>query len=81
MGDAMTIEQVRKVHEAIPFQPFTLLTADGNQFDVPHRDFLSQSPAGRTVIVYGEGDDFNIQDVLMITGIEVHQEKRSKSDN
>jgi hypothetical protein len=67
----MTIEQLRKVQQATPFQPFALLTADGNKFDVPHRDFLSLSPYGRTVIVHGQGDDFNILDVLMITAIEV----------
>jgi hypothetical protein len=77
----MTIEQLRRVHQATPFQPFTLLTADGRKYDIPHRDFLSQSPAGRTVIVYGKGrDDFNILDVLMITAIEVHKEKDSKFD-
>lgn len=69
----MTIEQLRKVHNANPFRPFTLHLADGRSFLIPHRDFLSHSPVGRTVIVYGEGnDDFNILDVLLVTEVEVH---------
>lgn len=69
----MTIEQLRKVHNANPFRPFTLHCADGRSFFVPHRDFLSHSPVGRTVIVYGEGsDDFSILDMLLVTEIEMH---------
>ncbi|MEX2170407.1 MAG: hypothetical protein WD851_13920 [Pirellulales bacterium] len=68
----MTIEQLRNVHNANPFQPFTLHLADGRSFRVPHRDFLSHSPAGRTVIVYGEGENFSILDLLLVTEVEVH---------
>jgi len=52
--------------------------ADGRMLHVPHRDFLSHSPTGRTVIVYGEDDDFSILDVLMITEIEVASTNGSK---
>ena len=67
----MTIEQLRQTFQADPFRPFSLHLADGKVLDVPHRDFLSHSPAGRTVIVYGEGDSFSIVDLLLITRIEV----------
>lgn len=68
----MTIEQLRNVHQAQPFHPFTIHLADGRTLLVPHRDFLSHSPSGRTVIVYGEGDSFSIVDLLLVTEIEVH---------
>jgi hypothetical protein len=71
----MTIEQLRNVHNANPFKPFTLHLADGRSFPVPHRDFLSQSPAGRTVIVYGEGEEFSILDRLLVAEVEVHNGK------
>jgi hypothetical protein len=67
----MTAEQVRKVREANPFRPFTIHLADGRTFLVPHRDFVSQSPAGRTIIVYGSDESFSILDLYLITELEV----------
>jgi hypothetical protein len=67
----MTIEQLRNIHQATPFQPFTLHLADGRILFVPHREFLSHSPSGRTVIVYGPDDSFSIVDLLLVTALEV----------
>ena len=68
----MTIEQFRNAHRAQPFRPFTIHLADGRRFSVPHPDFLSQSPAGRTIIVYHPDDSFSIIDLLLVTELEVH---------
>ena len=69
----MAIEQLRQVYQTQPFQPFIIHLADGRSFNVPHREFISHSPKGRTLIVYGEEDDaFDILDFLLVTGIEVH---------
>jgi hypothetical protein len=59
----MTVEQLRIVHQANPFRPFTIHMGDGRSFLVRHRDFLSHSPSGRTVIVYQDDDSFNILEV------------------
>ena len=67
----MTIEQLRKAHQAQPFRPFTIHTADGRQFHVPHRDFLSMSPTGRTVVVYGSDDACDIIDLLLVGSLEL----------
>jgi len=67
----MTTQQLRAAHRATPFRPFTIHMADGRSFSVPHPDFLSMSPTGRTVIVYQEGDAFNIVDLLLMTEIEM----------
>ena len=69
----MTIEQLRTVHRARPFQPFTLHLADGRQLDVPHSEFLSHSPTGRTVIVFESDESFSIVDLLLVTRIQVHK--------
>jgi hypothetical protein len=47
--------------------------ADGRSFHVPHPDFLSMSPTGRTVIIYQEGEEFSILDLLLMTEIEMAQ--------
>jgi hypothetical protein len=70
-GPPVTIEQLKNVHQAQPFQPFRLHLADRRDFVVPHREFLSHSPSGRTAIVHGEGDAFSIIDLLLVTEIEV----------
>ena len=67
----MTIEQLRTVHQSLPFRPFTIHMADGRSFRVPHRDFLSSSPSGRTIIVYGMDDAFSIIDLLLVNEVEV----------
>jgi hypothetical protein len=67
----MTAEQFRQMREANPFRPFTIHLADGRMLKVPHRDFVSQSPAGRTVIVYGAGESFSIVDLYLVTELEV----------
>ena len=68
----MTIEQLRAVYQAHPFRPFTLHLADGEKLHVPHADFLSHSPTGRTLIVYADDDSFSIVDLLLVTRLEVH---------
>ena len=70
----MTIEQLRNVHEARPFRPFVLHLADGRSLRVPHSEFLSHSPTGRTIIVYHEDENFSILDLLLVTEIEVQGE-------
>ena len=69
----MTIEQLKNLHQATPFRPFTLHLADGRQIPVPHREFLSHSPSGRTVIVYGEGESFDVIDLLLVTSLKVQE--------
>ena len=78
----MTIDQLKEVHQASPFRPFVLRMADGTKISVRHREFLSHSRTGRTVIVHQENDHYSVLDVLMITEIEVlsRSEKRSRGN-
>lgn len=67
----MAIEQFRNLLQTQPFQPFSTHLADGRQIPVVHREFVAQSPSGRTVIVYQPNDAFNIVDLLLVTNLEV----------
>jgi hypothetical protein len=75
----MTIEQLRNAHLATPFRPFALHLSDGRTYRISHRDFLVSSPAGRTVIVFGDGaeDDgsFHIVDLLHVVEIEFEPQR------
>ena len=75
----MTIQQLRAAHRVVPFRPFTIHMADSRSFHIPHPDFLSKSPTGRTVIVYQEADDFSILDLLLMT--EIHMEQNTATRN
>ncbi|HET6246834.1 MAG TPA: hypothetical protein VFE47_03970 [Tepidisphaeraceae bacterium] len=68
----MTVEQLKSVHYAKPFRPFTIHMGDGREFRVDHPEFLSRSPSGRTIIVYGKDDNFSVLDMLLVTELEVH---------
>lgn len=66
----MTIEQLRNMQHAVPFVPYRIHTAEGRLFDVSHRDFLSSSLSGRTIIVHGPDDKFSVLDMLLVTELE-----------
>jgi hypothetical protein len=65
----MTIDQIRQLYDAQPFQPFLIHLADGRQLPVKHREFLASAPSGRTIIVYQPDDSFNIVDVMLVTDL------------
>ena len=67
----MTKEEVMRFHKAEPFQPFNIRLADGKAHMIPHREFLSYSHEGHTVIAHGIYGDFAIVDVRHVTAIEV----------
>ncbi len=67
----MTAEQLRAMRETHPFRPFTIHLADGRSLTVPHRDFVSQSPGGRTIIVYRSDESFSVVDPLLVTELEI----------
>ena len=75
----MTIEQLRAMHQAIPFRPFTIYLADGRHLNVSHREFLSHSPSGRTVIVYGKDESFSVIDLLVVTELKVRESVQAGS--
>jgi hypothetical protein len=45
--------------------------ADGRRFAIPHPDFLSFSPAGRTAVIFHEDGSASIVDLLLMTEIEL----------
>lgn len=68
----MTTDQFQATLHQTPFQPFTIRMADGRAFEVSHRDFVSRSPSGRTVIVHHENENYSVLDLLLVSELEVH---------
>ena len=69
----MTVEQFRDTLRQHPFRPFTIRMVDGRSFDIEHRDFVAQSPSGRTVIVF-QADSYSVLDLLLMSELQVHSE-------
>jgi hypothetical protein len=67
----MTTQQLRAALHSTPFRPFVIRMADGRTFSIPHQDFLSVSPGGRTVVIYHPDDSASIVDLLLMTELEL----------
>jgi len=76
----MTIAQVRKLYEAWPFKPFRLKMAAGHSVVVPHPEWMSFSPSGRTIIVHHRDDDYDVIDLLLVTALKVESNGKTKGN-
>lgn len=74
----MTIEELRKMHQARPFQPFDIFLADGRSLPVEHPEFLSQSPQGRTLAVGLLDGTHEIVDLLLVTTLKPRANGKSQ---
>jgi len=66
----MTIEQLRKFHQARPFQAFDICLADGRSLPVEHPEFLAQSRTGRTVSIGLVDGTHEVVDLLLVTNLK-----------
>ena len=65
----MTIEQMKRLYEAQPFQPFVIHLASGREVAVPHREFMWAAPSGRTIFVELPDTSVDIIDRLLVTNV------------
>lgn len=63
----MTRENIHSVIESN--HPFVISMADGKEFVIPHRDFISFTRKGTSVIVSTEDDKIHILPLITMTGI------------
>jgi hypothetical protein len=67
-----TIEQMRGVMHAVPFQPFRVRLVDGRSFAVRHPDFIAISPGrGRECTIHDD-DGPHFLDLGLV--VEIHPE-------
>lgn len=68
-------ERLRAVHQAQPFQPFTLHLSDGRSLDVTHPELMAIAPTGRWAMVIDSDDSTHRIDISVVTDIEVKKSK------
>jgi hypothetical protein len=66
----MTIEQLRRMHQARPFRPFEINLADGRSLPVEHPEMLAIPPPGRTIGVGLADGTIEIVDLLLVTSLK-----------
>ena len=66
----MTIDQLRKLHQARPFHPFEMHLADGRTLPVDHPEMLAVPPPGRTVGVGMADGTIEIVDLLLVVSLK-----------
>ncbi len=74
----MTIEQIRKAHQAQPFKPFTLRTGGGREYKVPHPDFLFIFPSGRTILVADTDGAGELIDLLLVESLHFENGRKRR---
>ena len=65
----MTIQEIQRIRATQPFEPFRLLVADGNTYDVRHPENLAMTGNGRLIAI-AMPDHFVTLDLLLVTGIQ-----------
>lgn len=66
----MTTDQLRRMHQHQPFQPFDIFLADGRSLAVEHPEVLALSPGGRTIGVGMADGTIEIVDLLLVTSLK-----------
>ena len=57
----MTIEQIRRAHQAKPFRPFKLRTADGREYELrAQMDLVAPTPLDRRCTILAHNFDLNL---------------------
>jgi hypothetical protein len=66
----MTIQEIQRLRSAKPFEPFGVLTADGERYEVRHPEYIGQTPSGRLITIGLDDDSTVTLDLLLVTGIQ-----------
>lgn len=65
----MTTQEIQRLLATRPFEPFRILVADGNSYDVRHPESIALAGRG-CLIAVGLEDSFVTLDLLLVTGIQ-----------
>ncbi len=66
----MTIREIQRLRSAKPFEPFRVLTVDGQRYDVRHPEYIGQTPSGRLITIGLDDDSTVTLDLLLVTGVQ-----------
>lgn len=65
----MTTQEIQRVLQTRPFEPFRVLVANGRSYDVRHPENVAVGGKGRLIAI-GLDDSFITLDLLLVTGVQ-----------
>ena len=65
----MTVDRIRTLLRAEPFQPFSLRLVDRHQVRVPRPEWAMVSPDGRTMVMFDAANAFHMFNVADIASV------------
>ncbi len=68
----MTATELKNFWHRSPFEPFDIVVPDPSKLHVPHPDFLTVSPTGRTAHVWMKNGDYAVLDIFLITALKTN---------
>ena len=74
----MTTKELHELHSVRPFKPFSIRLGDGQSLRVDHPEMLAYFEKARTATMYQKDGSFQIVDLLLMTGLEVHPPRNGK---
>jgi hypothetical protein len=82
----MVLDEIRRLHQAVPFRPFSIQLENGRKIRVKRPENLGYSSRGSTLSIFeGEaGDLINLQDIVKVQGPKAaprRQAQRNGHDN
>ncbi len=53
--------------------PFSLMMADGREYSVPHRDYITLAPKSSYAIVFDDEGHYSVLPLLTMTGLRARE--------
>lgn len=71
----ITVAQLREAIRRTPFRPFTVRTADGSEYPIPHPEFMAIHPRrSRDVFLFSSEGGYAIVDPFLMVSINYADE-------
>ena len=64
------IEEIRRLLEQVPFQPFSIVTSSGQQYHVKSSDHIHLGPGAKVIGVYHDDGTLSVLSPLHMVSIE-----------
>jgi len=74
----MSIDEIRTLKHAKPFQPFDIVTRDGRKLRIPFEHRIALAPSGNSVAGFSEDGSFSLR-LSEISGVKTRGRRKSSS--
>ena len=78
MTTPVTLEQLRTIHRAVPFQPFLMRLTDGREFIVTHPEILEIAPGDATIVVMTPDGTLETIDLALVASVDTSRGQRGR---